>query len=55
MEHEDVRVVVFMADEDALAGSAHAVLDIMLFEAAETSEDGGIFFWLGFFGAKGVV
>lgn len=44
-----------MADEDAFASSAHAVLDIMFFEAAKTSENGGIFFWLGFFGAKGVV
>ena len=28
---------------------------IVLFEALEAREDGGVFFWLGFFGAEGVV
>jgi len=46
---------VLVADKDAFAGTAHTVLDIVLFETLETSEDGGVFFWLGFFGAEGVV
>jgi len=48
-------MVVFVADEDSFAGSAHAVLLIVLFETFETGEDRGVFFWLGFFGAEGVV
>jgi hypothetical protein len=46
---------MFMADQDALAGSSHAVLDIVLLEALEACEDRGVFFRLGFFGAEGVV
>lgn len=48
-------MVVFVADEDAFASSAHAVVYVVFFEAFETREDGGVFFWLGFFGAEGVV
>lgn len=48
-------MVVFVANEDSFAGSAHTVLFIVLFEAFEAREDGGVFFWLGFFGAEGVV
>ena len=48
-------MIVFVADEDSFAGSAHAVLIIVLFEALEASENGGVFFWLGLFGAEGVV
>ena len=48
-------MVVFVADEDTFAGSAHAVLFIVLFEAFEAREDGGVFFWLGLFGAESVV
>lgn len=33
LKHQDVRVVVFMADEDPLACPSHAVLVIMFFEA----------------------
>jgi hypothetical protein len=48
-------VVVFVADEDAFAGPPHTVLGVVFFEALEACEDGGVFFWLGFFGAEGVV
>ena len=48
-------MVVFVADEDTFAGSAHAVLFIVLFEAFKAREDRGVFFWLGLFGAEGVV
>lgn len=48
-------MIVLVADEDAFAGAAHAVVDVVFFEALEAGEDGGVFFWLGFFGAEGVV
>lgn len=48
-------MVVFVADEDSFAGSAHAMLIIVLFEAFEAREDGGVFFWLRLFGSEGVV
>lgn len=55
LQHEDVGVVVFVADEDAFASAPHAVLGVVFFEALEAREDGGIFFWLGLFGAECVV
>ena len=33
LQHEDVRVVVLMADEDAFACSSHSILFIMLFKS----------------------
>lgn len=48
-------MVVFVADEDSFAGSTHAVEDIVFFESFETGEHRGVFFWLRFFGAEGVV
>ena len=48
-------MVVLVADENTFAGSAHTMLDIVFFQALQTGEDGGVFFGLGFFGAKGVV
>ena len=48
-------MVVLMAYEDAFAGSAHTVRDIVFFEALEARENGRIFFWLGLFGAEGVI
>jgi hypothetical protein len=35
---------MFMADEDAFTGAAHAVGGVVFFEAFEASEDGGVFF-----------
>jgi hypothetical protein len=46
---------MLVAHEDPLAGPPHAVHDIMLFEALEARKNGGVFFRLGFFRAKGVV
>ena len=48
-------MVVFVADENAFAGTAHAVLFIVFLEALEARQHGGIFFGLSFFGAEGVV
>jgi hypothetical protein len=48
-------MVVFVADEDSFAGPSHSMLDIVLFEALEACENWGVFFRLGFLGAKGVV
>lgn len=48
-------MVVLVADEDALAGAPHAVDIVMLFEALETREDGGVFFWLRLLGAECVI
>lgn len=55
LQHEDVRVVVLMADEDALAGAAHAVLGVVLLEALEAGDDGRVLLGLGLLDAEGVV
>jgi hypothetical protein len=55
LQHQDVRVVVLVADEDPFAGAPHAVHDIMFFEAFEARKHRRVFFRLGFFGAEGVV
>lgn len=36
LQHQDVRVVVLVADEDGFARSAHAVLVVVLLEALQT-------------------
>lgn len=48
-------MIVLVAHENPFASSAHTVHDIVLFETSEAREDGGVFFRLGFFSAKGVV
>ena len=48
-------MVVFMTDEDSLAGSPHTVFHIMFFQALKACEYGRVFFRLCFFGSKGVV
>lgn len=55
MEHEDVWVVVFVADEYPFTCSSHAVCFVVFLEAVEAGEDAGVFFRLGFLGAEGVV
>lgn len=55
LQHQDVWVVVLVADEYAFAGSAHAVFGIVFFKALQAREDGRIFFWLAIFGAECVV
>lgn len=46
---------MLVADENAFAGAAHAVDFVVFFQTFEACEDGGVFFWLGLFGAEGVV
>ena len=55
LQHEDVRVVVLVADEDAFAGAPHAVVFVVFFEALEAGEDGRVFFRLVFLGPECVV
>jgi hypothetical protein len=44
LEHKDVGMIVFMADKDSFASAAHAMSDVVFFEAFETRYDGGVFF-----------
>lgn len=46
LQHQDVRVVVFVAHEDALAGAPHAVLHIVLFQTLQSSQHRRILLWL---------
>jgi len=46
-----MRMAMIMNDEDALDSSSHARVFIVVLETLETGRDGGVFFWLGFFGA----
>lgn len=39
LQHQNVWVVVLVANEDALAGSSHAMLFVMLLEPLESSHD----------------
>lgn len=55
MQHENVRVVVFVTDQDAFAGSAHAMLLVVLFQPLQACEHGRILLWLVLFSPKGVV
>ena len=55
LQHEDMRVAVLVADEDAFAGAAHAMLFVVFLQSVETREDGRVFFGLVLFRAEGVV
>lgn len=55
LQHQDVRVVVLVADEDGFRGAPHAMLVVVLFEALQAREHRGVFLWLPIFGAEGVV
>lgn len=48
-------MTVFVADEDAFAGPAHAILLVVFLQPLETGEYGGVLFGLVLFGAEGVV
>lgn len=48
-------MVVLVADEDAFAGASHAVEVVVLLEALEAGDHGGVLLGLGFFDAEGVV
>jgi len=55
LEHQNVRVIVLMANEDALAGATHAMVGKVLLEAFQTGDDGRIFFGLRFLDTECVV
>lgn len=55
LEHQDVRVVVLVADENALAGPSHAVFIVVLLEPPEPRDNGGVLLRLRLFDAKCVV
>ena len=55
LQHQDMRMIVLVADENTLAGTAHTMDIIVLFQTLQSCEDRGVFFWLGFFCAEGVV
>lgn len=55
LQHQNMWVIVFMADQDSFAGSAHAMFHIMLFQSLQTCEYRGILFGLMLFGAESVV
>lgn len=46
---------MFMADQNPLAGAAHAMLVIVFLEALQAGEYRGVFFWLCFLCAECVV
>ena len=48
-------MIVFMADQDSLAGSTHAMILVVLFQSLQACEHRGILLWLMLFGTKGVV
>ena len=55
LQHQDVRVVVLVADQHPLTGPSHAMLLVVLFQSLKPGQYRGVFFRLVFFGAKGVV
>ena len=46
---------MLVADENSFAGPSHAMLVVVFFQAPEPCKDRGVFFWLVFLGAEGVV
>lgn len=55
LQHEDMRVVVLMADQDAFTGTAHTMLCVVFFEPLQARQHRGVFFWLAILGAECVV
>lgn len=48
-------MAVFVDDEDAFYGPAHAEVLVVILETLETGSDGGVFLGLGLLGGEGVV
>lgn len=44
-------VAVIMYYQNAFNSTTHAKVLVVVLKTLETSRDGGVFFWLGFFGA----
>lgn len=55
LQHENVRVVVVVAYENAFASPPHAILNVVLFQTLQAGKDRGVFLGLRLFCAKGVV
>ena len=55
LQHEDVRVVVLVADQDALACPSHTTCLVVFLQSLQSRKDRGILFGLGIFGAESVV
>ena len=55
LQHQDVRVVVLVAHQHTLARAAHAMLLVVLLQAAQTRRHGRILLRLVLLGAKCVV
>lgn len=55
LKHQDVGVVVLVADEDALAGASHAMLVVVLLKAVKSSDHAGVLLRLGLLDAECVV
>jgi hypothetical protein len=55
LQHQNVRMIVLVADQDALARASHSMLLVVFFQSFQPGNDGGVFFWLCLFGAKRVV
>lgn len=55
LQHQDVRMAMFMAHQNPLTGSAHTILLVMFLQPLETGEHGRVLLRLVLFGAEGVV
>lgn len=55
LQHQDMRMIVLVANQNPLTRPPHPMLLIVLFQPLQSREDGGIFFRLVLFGAEGVV
>ena len=55
LQHQDVRVVVLMAHQDALARAAHSMGGEVLFQTLQAGQNGRVLLGLGFFDTEGVV
>jgi hypothetical protein len=55
LQHQNMRMVVLVTDEDPLTGPPHPMLLIVLFQSSKTGQHRRIFLGLCFFGAKCVI
>jgi hypothetical protein len=55
LQHQNVGMVVFVADQHALARPPHAMLLVVFFQPLQSRKHRRIFFWLAIFGAECVV
>ena len=55
LEHEDMRMIMLVADKDTFTSSSHSMFFIVLLQPAQTSRDRRIFFGLMFFYSKVII